>query len=294
MTQLLGLIIVIALVIGGLLYSTSNAILAAIPMELALIGGAAIGTLLIGNSMKVAGAALAGFPRSLRGSRWTQADYTSALSLLHTLTRRAKQGGIVAIEADIERPDTSAAFNTAPSLKADPAIEGLICDTFRMMALDSGRTGQIEAQMDRTIDTHIGERMKAVTALHTMADALPALGIVAAVLGIIRTMGVIDQSPAILGAMIGTALLGTFLGVFLAYGLVGPVASRYGQIVEEDAQMLDVVRAVLSAYSSGLSPRACIEIGRSAVPIALQPTPAELDRALQAARFRPAPKAAAA
>jgi len=292
MTQLIGLLLVIALVIGGLLYSTSHAILAAIPMELALIGGAALGTLLIGNSVKVAGAALAGF-RALKGSRWTAQDYTSLLTLLHTLTRRAKQGGIVAIEADIERPQSSAAFKASPALEADPAIESLICDSFRMMALDHGRSGQIDAQMDRTIDAHIGERMKAVTALHTMADALPALGIVAAVLGIIRTMGVIDQSPAVLGAMIGTALLGTFLGVFLAYGVVGPVASRYGQIVEEDAQMLDVARAVLSAYSNGVSPRACIEIGRSAAPMALQPTAAELDRALQSARFRQAPRAAA-
>jgi chemotaxis protein MotA len=118
-----------------------------------------------------------------------------------------------------------------------------------------------------------------------MADALPALGIVAAVLGIIRTMGAIDQSPAILGAMIGTALLGTFLGVFLAYGIVGPVATRYGQIIEEEATMLDVIRTVLSAHAAGIAPRSAIELGRSSIPLHVQPGPDALDHHLQSLRF---------
>ena len=139
--------------------------------------------------------------------------------------------------------------------------------------------------MDQSIAAYLDQRMKAVGALNTLADALPALGIVAAVLGIIRTMGSIDQSPAVLGTMIGSALLGTFLGVFLAYGLVGPVAARFGQIVDEDARFLDVIRSTLGAYSEGLAPGIALEMGRAAIPPALQPDTATLEQALSASRF---------
>ena len=285
MTQIAGLVLVIALVFGGLLMTGGPAVMEALPFEFALIGGAALGTLLIGNSVKVARGALAGFAKTLRGPKWTQEDYKSALALLHDLTRRARRGGIVAIEQDIEAPEQSTAFQAAPTLLNDTATRSLICETFRILALDLADPRRAEDQMDRTIDTHVSARMQAVSALHTMADALPALGIVAAVLGIIRTMGAIDQSPAILGAMIGTALLGTFLGVFLAYGIVGPVATRYGQIIEEEATMLDVIRTVLSAHAAGIAPRSAIELGRSSIPLHVQPGPDALDHHLQSLRF---------
>ena len=292
MTQILGLVLVIALVFGALFYSTGPAVLAAVPIELGLIGGAALGALLIGNSMTVAKQALLGFPRAVSGPRWTQADYGSLLTLLYELTRRARKGGIVAIEQDIETPETSALFGEAERLRRDPAIEALICNTFRVMALGPADPERADAQMDRAINATLHSRMRPVSALNTIADALPALGIVAAVLGIIRTMGSIDQSPAILGTMIGTALLGTFLGVFLAYGVVGPVAARYGQVLEEEAGMLETTQAVLSAYVRGASPRAALEIGRAATPPHLQPDMTELDHSLQQARFRGPARAA--
>lgn len=292
MTQILGLVLVIALIFGALAYSTGPAIMAAIPIELGLIGGAAICALMIGNSFPVARSALGGFPRAIRGARWNRNDYADVLSQMHTLTQRARQGGMIAIEQDIETPETSKLFQAAPRLQRDPAIHALICDTFRIVSLGSVDPDRIDEHLDRAIGSEMHERMRAVSALHTTADALPALGIVAAVLGIIRTMGSIDQSPAVLGTMIGTALLGTFLGVFLAYGVVGPVAARYGQVLEEEAHMLETIRTVLSAFVRGSSPRAAMEIGRSSIPVRLQPPMTEMDMHIQQARFRESARAA--
>ncbi|MEQ9436380.1 flagellar motor stator protein MotA [Hyphomonas sp.] len=285
LAQLVGLVLVFVLVFGGLVLTGGRAAMHALPFELALIGGAAIGTVLIGNSLSVAREALGGFATAFRGAKWGRADYQDLLVLLGTLMRKARQGGFIAIEADIEDPSRSAIFQASPRILADDATRAMVCDAFRLMALDLSDPARAEAKMDQSIAVYLDQRMKAVAALHTLADALPALGIVAAVLGIIRTMGSINQSPAILGAMIGSALLGTFLGVFLAYGLVGPVAARFGQIVEEDARFLDVIRSVLGAYSEGLQPGIAIEMGRTAIPLALQPDPSTLERALSASRF---------
>lgn len=285
MTQLIALVLVIALVFGGLVFTGGHMAMEALPFELALIGGAAIGTLVIGNSPAVAREAGAGLLKAFRGAKWTRDDYQSMLVLLGTLMRKARRGGFVSIEADIETPFESEAFAAAPAIRDDEAARSLICDAFRLMALDLSDPARAEAHMDQTIHQTLDRRMKAVAALHTVADALPALGIVAAVLGIIRTMGSIDQSPAVLGAMIGTALLGTFLGVFLAYGVVGPLAARYGQVVEDEARMLDAARTALAAFGSGIQPGICIELGRAAIPAELRPDAEAVERARTGARF---------
>lgn len=274
MLQIAGLVIVLLLVGGGLVITGGPATMEALPFELALIGGAAFGTVLIGNSPDVAREAFAGFGRAFRGARWTKADYGDLFTLLGALMRKARRGGFVAIEADIEKPEESAIFQAAPRILEDASSRALICDAFRLMALDLSDPARADQRMEQAIHAQLDRRLKAVGALNTLADALPALGIVAAVLGIIRTMGAIDQDPAILGAMIGAALLGTFLGVFLAYGLVGPIAARYAQIVEEEAGFLDTVRSVLRSYGEGLAPALAVELARTAVPPRLQPEPA--------------------
>ena len=285
MVQIAGFIIVMAVVFGGLAMSGGPAIVGALPFELALIAGAAFGTLLIGNAPKVVGEALGGFVRAVRGRHWSKQDYADLLVTLHELTRRARRGGIVAIEAEIENPAASSLFQANPRLLGDTAACGLVCDTFRLMALDPSTLEQTDSRMEDAVNDIIAERQRAVGALHTLADALPALGIVAAVLGILKTMGVIDESPAILGEMIAAALLGTFLGVFLAYGLVGPVATRFGQVVEEDAAYLDTIRTVLSGYARGTAPRTAVELARSALPEAVRPDISTLDQALTSTRF---------
>ncbi len=274
MLQMAGLVIVLLLVGGGLVVTGGPATMEALPFELALIGGAAFGTVLIGNSPDVAREAFSGFGRAFRGARWQKGDYADLFTLLGGLMRKAKRGGFVAIEADIEKPGESELFAAAPKILEDDAARTLICDAFRLMGLDLADPARADARMAQAIDAQFERRLKAVAALNTLADALPALGIVAAVLGIIRTMGAIDQEPAILGAMIGAALLGTFLGVFLAYGLVGPIAARYAQIVEEEAGFLEAIRGVISGFGEGLAPTLAIELARTAVPPRLQPDPA--------------------
>ncbi len=292
MTQFLGLLIVVLVVFGGLMASGGPAVLAALPLELGLICGAGLGTLMIGNSPGTARAALAGFAAALKGPKWQREDYSALLVTLHELTRRARKGGIIAIEDDIEAPAASELFQANPRLLADQDACDLICDSFRLLALDPSTRDGIDAQIDETVSTVVHERHRAVGALNTLADALPALGIVAAVLGIIKTMGVIDQSPAILGEMIAAALLGTFLGVFLAYGIVGPIATRFGQIVEEETQYLDQIRLVLSGYAKGLAPRTAIEIARAHLPVNLRPAMDGMDQDISAARFTYAQRSA--
>jgi len=272
--QIAGLVIVLLLVGGGLVLTGGPAAIEALPFELALIGGAALGTVLIGNSPDVAREAFYGFGRAFRGARWTRKDYADLFTLLGALMRQVKRGGFIAIEADIEKPQASLVFLEVPRILEDAPARTLICDALRLMALDLSDPARADQRMEQVINAQLDRRMKAVGALNTLADALPALGIVAAVLGIIRTMGAIDQEPAILGAMIGAALLGTFLGVFLAYGLVGPIAARYAQIVEEEAGFLDTIRAVLRAFGEGHAPALALELARSSLPPRLQPDPA--------------------
>ncbi|MEL6285106.1 MAG: motility-associated protein [Pseudomonadota bacterium] len=280
MTQVLGFLIVMALIAGGLLFSGTSAVFAALPFELALIGGAAFGTLLIGNSWAVASEAMRGIGLALTGSRWRQKDYTELFALLNDLLVTQFRRGALALEADIEAPGASPRFQAAPRVLLDADVTAQICDAFRLLALGSGAAGRMEQHLERSCEAVFHRRMQAVTALRVVADALPALGIVAAVLGIIKTMSAIDQSNAVIGAMIATALMGTFLGVFLAYGLVGPLANRFGQVVEEEIQALEVVKIALSTAATGASPRLALETARAAVPHGQQPSVADFDKAL--------------
>ncbi|MEL6860528.1 MAG: motility-associated protein [Pseudomonadota bacterium] len=292
MLQLIGFCIVLIVVSGALMFSGGPAVFSALPFELALIGGAAFGTVLIGNSKSVAFAAFKGFAQALSGAKWKQTDYAGLLTLMHELLRRARRGGIVAIEQDIESPDTSALFATQPKLRSDPQAISLICDSFRLISLDPAMRAQTANYLQDTVGEMIEARQRAVGALQTLADALPALGIVAAVLGIIKTMAMIDQSTAVLGEMIAAALLGTFLGVFLAYGLVGPIANRFGQIVEEEAIYLDTIARIITSYTQDIAPRTAIEMARASLPIHLRPDMIEIDESLKIIRLNRARQAA--
>jgi chemotaxis protein MotA len=274
MVQLLGFGIVLVIVSAALLVSGGPAVMSALPFELALIGGAAFGTLLIGNSTSVALAAMRGFVQALRGAKWSKQDYAGLLTMMHETLRRARRGGIVAIEQDTE-----------PRLLADSQATGLICDSFRLIALDPAVRRQTATYLQDRVGEIVEERQRGVAALQTLADALPALGIVAAVLGIIKTMAMIDQSTAVLGEMIAAALLGTFLGVFLAYGVVGPIANRFGQIVEEEAVYLDSIARIITAYTQDTAPRTAIELARAALPVHVRPDMSLIDDQLSVIRL---------
>jgi chemotaxis protein MotA len=194
-----------------------------------------------------------------------------------------KSKGIIALEAHIEKPEESTIFGKYPKVLKDHFATDFICDTLRMMTMNLDDPHQVEDAMETQLDKHHHEALAPAHALQNMADALPALGIVAAVLGVIKTMGAITEPPEILGEMIGGALVGTFLGVFLAYGMVGPMASRLKAIVDEEASFYQIIRSVLVSHLHGNAAQISVEIGRGSVPSSAQPSFSELEEALTAA-----------
>ena len=282
MFQIIGVVLLFGLVFGSFLISGGNlgVILEAAPHELMAILGAGVASYLISNSMGVIKATGAGFGKIFKGPKWKAADYTALLSLLFVLTKMMKTKGVIAVESHIEKPTESPIFAKYPKVMKDHFAVDFICDTLRMMTMNLENPHQVEDCMERQLEKHHHEAVGPAGALQSLADALPALGIVAAVLGIIKTMGAITQPPEILGQMIGSALVGTFLGVFLAYGLVGPMASRLKAVVDEEAAFYAIIRSVLVAHLHGNAAQISVEIGRGVVPSASQPSFAALEESL--------------
>ncbi len=284
MFQIIGIVVVFAMVFGGFVFAGGNLepVLEAGPHEMIIIGGAGIGSFLIGNSLKTVIASATGLGKMMAGPKWKPKDYTDLLSLLFILTKTMKTKGVVAIEAHIERPAESTIFQNYPKILKDHFATDLICDTLRMMTMNLEDPHQVEDAIEKQIEKHHHEAHKPAHAIQTLADAMPALGIVAAVLGIIKTMGAIDQPPAYLGKMIGSALVGTFLGVFFAYGLIGPFAARLGQVVDEESQFYKIIKDVLVAHLHGNAAQVSVELGRGQIPSSSQPSFGELEEALGA------------
>ena len=279
MFQIIGIVVVFGMVFGGFMLAGGHfdVIIKAAPFEMMMIGGAAIGATLIGNSFKTVMGILGGFGKAMAGPKWKPKDYTDLLSVLFVLTKTMKTKGVVAIEAHIENPKESRIFQEYPKILKDHFAIDLICDTLRMMTMNLEDPHQVEDAIEKQLEKHHHEAHQAAHALQNMADALPALGIVAAVLGIIKTMGAINQPPEYLGKLIGSALVGTFLGVFLAYGLVGPFAARMGEVVEEESNFYKIIRDVLVAHLHGNAAQISVEIGRGQIPSSAQPSFAELE-----------------
>ncbi len=278
-----GLVFLLACVFGSYLASGGSIapLAEALPFELWTIGGAALGTFVMSNSMAEVKHTLGGFGRILKGGRFAKSDYIDLLSLLYFFVRLASTKGAMALEPHIERPAESPAFQHFPRIIANRHVTDMICDYLRMVGMNADDPNQIEDVMARELRKTLGEELHGAHALQTMADGLPALGIVAAVLGVIKTMSHINQPPAILGAMIGGALTGTFLGVLLAYGMVGPFAARLKGVIEEEAKYYEVIRAVLVAHLHGNAPPVSVETGRKMAPNRLMPSFQELETATQ-------------
>lgn len=283
MTTLLGFGFLLACVFGGYLAAGGkmDIILYALPFEMMIIGGSALGTLVMSNSISGVKHTLGGIGKILKGGRYGRRHYVELLSVLFFLVRLAQTKGAMALEPHIEKPEESAVFNKFPDLAKDHHAVTLICDYLRMVGMNADDPHQIEDVMARELKKIREEEMHPSHALQSVADALPALGIVAAVMGVIKTMGSIDQPPAVLGRMIGGALVGTFLGVLLAYGLVGPFATRLKGVVEEECKYFEVIRAVLVAHLHGNAPQVAVETGRKMVPTDHMPSFQDLEQALQ-------------
>jgi len=255
-------------------------IIEAVGPELLVILGPGAMTLLISNEMSTVKSVLGGFKKVVSGPCWRRSDYADALCLLFLLFRITRQEGNLALERHIEDPANSPIFNRYPRLAADHHFVSFVADVFRAITLNFTDPWKVGEMMDIEIDKWHEEDLRAPKALSSMADALPALGIVAAVLGVIKAMGAINEAPDILGHMIGSALVGTLLGVFLSYGLFGPIAARLKGVLEEEGVMLGIVRQMITSHLEGLGPQLAVEVGRKSVPTRFQPSFEELDKLL--------------
>jgi len=271
----IGIVVLLVLVFGGytLAGGAMGPILAALPLEMMMIGGAAIGATLIGNSMHEIKLLGGGLGKVFKGPKYTDEDHIDAIALTSKLMKVLRSDGAVALESHVTEPENSAIFSEYPRLQQDEVVVNLICDPLTLLVVSSGTldTHAVEDVIDNAIKTQIHEMDEPSHAIQSLADAFPALGIVAAVLGIIKTMGAIDQPPAILGKMIGGALVGTFLGVLLAYGFAGPMAARLKQVNSHDQQILHSIKQVIVASLHGYPQPLVLEAARSGLPPAHRP-----------------------
>ncbi|HQY07153.1 MAG: flagellar motor stator protein MotA [Burkholderiales bacterium] len=256
-------------------------ILHALPFEMITIFGAAIGAFLANNQMKVVKASLAGLGRCFKGSKFNKDRYMELLSLMYDLLQKVRKEGLMSIEKDVEDPHSSAIFQKYPNVGNDHHVTEFITDYLRMMVSGNLNAHEIESLMDQEIDTHHQEEHAAVAAIARLAGGLPAFGIVAAVLGVVNTMGSVGQPPAVLGGMIGSALVGTFLGILLAYGFVEPLGGLLEQKVEDAGKEFQCIKATLLASMQGYAPQIAIEFGRKVLYSGDRPSFSELEAHLK-------------
>ncbi|TNE66922.1 MAG: flagellar motor stator protein MotA [Alphaproteobacteria bacterium] len=278
----IGLIVVLVMVFGAFWLSGGNfgIILKAMPTELMMIFGGSAGAFISANSGGVISGALKGVVTVVKGPHWQAEDYRDLLCLMFLIAKTIRTKGVVAIEAHIENPEESKIFQQFPRIVADHHVVEFICDYVRMMTMNFEDPMQMEDAMNMDLEKHHKELHEPQHSLQTMADGLPAVGIVAAVLGIVKTMAAIAEPVEVLGGMVGGALVGTFLGIFLSYLIVAPIAGRLNQILEQDGQFMNLIKIVLVSHLQGNPPQISVEIGRRNVPSALMPGFIELEEAI--------------
>ncbi|MBP8145623.1 flagellar motor stator protein MotA [Pseudorhodoferax sp.] len=279
MFVIVGWVLMLACIFGVYVAHGGNmgVILHALPFEMTTIFGAAIGAFLANNQMPVIKGAMSGLGMCFKGSKYTKDRYMELLALLYDILQKARKEGLMSIEKDVEDPHNSPLFQKYPNVGHDHHVTEFVTDYLRMMVSGNLNAHEIEALMDAEIDTHHAEAHAPVAALQRLAGGLPAFGIVAAVLGVVNTMGSVGQPPAVLGGMIGSALVGTFLGIFLAYGFAEPLAGLLEQKLDEGHKELACIKTTLLASMQGYAPQVAIEFGRKVLYSNVRPTFVELE-----------------
>jgi chemotaxis protein MotA len=279
MTVIIGYVVAMGCIFGVYIFHGGNigVILTALPFELITIFGGALGAFAVNNQPKVLKATIALLPQALKGSIYTKERYLELLALLYDILQKARKEGLMAIEKDVEAPHESAIFQKYPGVGSDHHVVEFMTDYLRMMVSGNLNAHEIESLMDSEIDTHHEEAHAPIAALTRLAGALPAFGIVAAVLGVVNTMGSVGQPPAVLGGMIASALVGTFLGILLAYGVVEPLAGVLEQKTADAAKELVCIKTTLLASMQGYNPSTAIEFGRKVLFSTERPTFVELE-----------------
>jgi len=279
-------------VIGGFLMEKGKLLVLVQPSELVIIGGAAIGTILVANPLPTILKIFGSVFKVLGGNPYGKAYYLESLKMLNDIFQFARKSGMAKLEEDVENPEKSATFSKYPKMLRDHHLLHFVCDTLRMAVSGVVPPHDLDALLENEIDVHHHEQMVPVRALSTVADALPGLGIVAAVLGVVITMGALSGPPEQIGEKVGAALVGTFLGILLSYGVVAPLAANIEKIVDAGSQFYQVMRAGLMAFAKGMAPSIAVEFARRAIPHDVRPTFREMEAACKGGGAAAAAKAA--
>jgi len=277
MFAIIGIAVVIGAVLGGYLMEHGNMAVIFQPAEIVIIFGAALGSFLVASPSKVIGLVVGQISTIFNGKGRSKEDYLELLSLLNALFMKIRKDGLISIEADIETPDTSPLFSKYNHVLSNHKAVDFICDNLKVIISSNLPPHEMDSLMEVDIDAHHNETLIPSLSVAKVADSLPGFGIVAAVLGVVLTMGKIDQPPAVLGHSIGAALVGTFLGVLMCYGFVGPMAANLEHQAKEDEAFYSVIKVSLVAFVGGSAPQMAVEFGRRAVPGKERPTFNELE-----------------
>jgi len=279
MFSIIGIVVVFGCIVAGYLMEHGNIRVLLQPAELIIIGGAAAGTVLISNPLHILKQIAAGVGGVFGASPYTRQRYVESLKMMYELLQKARKEGLVSLESDIEEPEKSALFSNYKDFLKNHHVRDFVCDTMRMAVSGGVEVFDLDQMLDSDMEVHHHGAGQPVAALSTMADSLPGLGIVAAVLGVVITMGALGGPPEEIGHKVAAALVGTFLGILLCYGLVGPMAARMGKNADEEHAFLLVMRVVMVAFLKGVAPIMAVEIGRRVVPGHVRPSFKEVEQA---------------
>jgi chemotaxis protein MotA len=283
---IIGYIVVTASVFGGFVLAGGHLAALFQPVELLMIGGAAVGAFFVGNNAKAIKATFKAFPKLFKGSKYTKAMYMELMTLLYEILSKVRKEGLMSIEGDIEVPEESPVFSKYPNVLKDHHLIEFMCDYLRLMVTGNMDAFQISNLMDNEIETHHAEGEVPVHCIAKMGDAMPAFGIVAAVMGVVHTMESVGLPPAELGILIAHALVGTFLGILLAYGFVGPLASLLEQKLHESSKSFECVKVTLLASLNGYAPSLAVEFGRKVLFSTERPSFSELEDHIKQSKSR--------
>ena len=294
MFSIIGILLVFAAVLGGFLMEKGPLLVLMQPSEAVIIGGAALGTLLAANPMHVIKKIVAGLTRVLSGSKYSKQRYIESLKMMFQLFNRARKDGLVGIENDVEEPEKSPVFSKYPHFLKNHHARDFVCDTLRMAITGGASPFDVDQMMEMDMEVHHMGATQPVSALSTVADSLPGLGIVAAVLGVVVTMSALGGPPEQIGHKVAAALVGTFLGILLCYGIVGPLSSNLAKLVDDEHAYYHVLRVVMLSFLKGMSPTLAVEVGRRAVPEHVRPSFKEVEQACRQRDDSPATEGAGA
>lgn len=279
MLSIIGIVVVLAAVLGGFLMEKGPVLVLMQPSEFVIIGGAAIGTLISANPIHVLKRIGGGLVQVLKGARFARQHYLDSLRMMFQLYNKARKEGLAGIESDIEEPEKSPLFSKYPDFLKNHHVRDFVCDTMRMAITGGANAFDLDKMMELDMEVHHIGATQSTTALSTMADSLPGMGIVAAVLGVVVTMSALGGPPEEIGHKVAAALVGTFLGILMCYGVVGPLGANLTKLTEDEQAFYHVLRVMMMAFVKGMSPSVAIEMARRAIPEHVRPSFQEVEKA---------------